>query len=108
MTSGSTLAIDTWRGGDARPWIAAGTLVLLLGLGAFVVSPVLGAAVLGLFVAPLFVVAPRHALLLFVAMLPFDAVSVFGEADSALGATRVVGLALFGGWVLHLLVEPRR
>jgi O-antigen ligase len=108
MMSGSTLAIDTWRGGDARPWMGAATLLLLVGLVAFVASPMLGAAVVALFVAPLFVVAPRHALLLFVALLPFDAVSVFGEADSAFSLTRVVGLALFGGWILHLLVERRR
>jgi O-antigen ligase len=109
MTSGSsTLAVDTWRGGDAWPWMAAATLFLVFGLAAFVASPLLGVAVLGLFAAPLFVVAPRHALLVFVAMLPFDAVSVFGEADAALSLTRVVGLALFGGWVLHQLVEQRR
>jgi O-antigen ligase len=108
MTSGGTLTIDTWRGGDVRPWIGAATLLLLLGLAAFVASPMLGAAVLGLFVAPLFVLSPRYALLVFVAMLPFDAVSVFGEADSAFSLTRIVGLALFGGWVLHQLVEPRR
>jgi O-antigen ligase len=108
MTSGSTLAIDTWRGGDARPWMAAASLLLLIGLAAFVASPLLGVAVLGLFAAPLFVVAPRYALLVFVGMLPFDAVSVFGEADSALSLTRVVGLALFGGWILHLLIERRR
>lgn len=108
MTSGGTLTVGTWRGDrDVRTWILAAALFLPIGLVAFVASPFFGAAVLGLLVAPVFVLWPRHALLLFVAMLPFDAVSVFGEADSALSLTRVVGLALFGGWTLHLLVEPR-
>src|SRR5262249_38515770 len=107
-TSG-TLTIDPWRGAaDARAWVAVGAVLLAVGLAAFVASPMLGAVVLGAFAAPIFVLAPRHALLLFVAMLPFDAVSALGNADNTFSLTRVVGLALFGGWVLHLLAEGRR
>jgi O-antigen ligase len=109
MTSGNTATMDGFRGdADARPWIAVATLLLFVGLAAFVVSPKLGIATLGLFAAPLFVTAPRYALLLFVAMLPFDAVSVLGDAESAFSLTRIVGLALFGGWVIHTMVERRR
>jgi O-antigen ligase len=108
MTSSGVVTIGTWRGErDLRPWILGASLLLPIGLAAFVASPLLGVGVLGLLLAPVFVLWPRHALLLFVAMLPFDAVSVFGEADSALSLTRIAGLGLFAGWVLHLLVERR-
>ena len=73
----STATLGQWRTGGtaAAPWVAAGALLLAVGLGAFFVHPLLGAAVLGVFAVPLFVVAPQYAFLLFVALLPFDAVS---------------------------------
>src|SRR4029077_18966458 len=86
---------------------AAGALVLAVGLGAFFVHPLLGAAVLGLFAAPLFVVAPQYAFLFFVALLPFDAVSSL-QSDGGVTITRLIGLALFSGWILHLVIERKR
>jgi hypothetical protein len=53
----STATLGHWRNGGtaATPWLAAGALVLAVGLGAFFVHPLLGAAVLGTFAVPLFV-----------------------------------------------------
>ena len=109
MTSIATMG--QWRNGGtaAAPWIAGGALVLAVGLGAFFVHPLLGAAVLGAFAAPLFVTAPRYAFLLFVALLPFDAVSSLSSDGGAGGGgvtiTRLLGLALFAGWIMHLVIE---
>jgi O-antigen ligase len=109
MTSGAAITVGEWRGGATghAPWLAAAALLLALGLAGFLVHPVLGAAVLGVFVVPLFVTAPQHALLLFAALLPFDAVSSLG-ADGGITLTRLVGLALFGGWALHVIVTRQR
>ncbi len=88
MTSATTMG--GWRNGGtaAAPWLAAGALVMAVGLGAFFVHPLLGAAVLGIFAVPLFVVAPQHAFLVFVALLPFDAVSsLSSEGGSSVGPT---------------------
>jgi len=105
----STATLGQWRNGGtaAAPWLAAGALVLAVGLGAFFVHPLLGAAVLGLFAAPLFVVAPQYAFLLFVALLPFDAVSSL-QSEGGVTITRLIGLALFAGWILHLVIERKR
>ena len=110
MASGTALAAAAWRsGGPAStvPWLAAAALVLVAGLGAFLVHPLLGLAVFGVFVVPLFVTEPRYALLLFVALLPFDAVASLGP-DSGVTLTRLLGLALFGGWILHVIIRRQR
>ena len=110
----STATMGQWRNGGtaAAPWVAAGALVLAVGIGAFSVHPLLGAAVLGGFAVPLFVVAPQHAFLLFVALLPFDAVSSLqsdgGAGGGGVTITRLLGLALFAGWIMHLVVERKR
>jgi O-antigen ligase len=110
MTSGGTLTAVAWRGTgtSAGPWTAAAIVLLLVGLAAFVVSPVLGVGVGALLVAPLFVLSPRYGLLVFAALLPFDAVSALGDGERALSLTRLVGLAVIGGWIVHLLAERRR
>src|SRR6185436_12221568 len=48
-----------------------------------------------------------YALLLFLAILPFDALTSIDETKM-LSLTRLMGLALLGGWMLHLLVAQRR
>src|SRR5262245_5960377 len=88
-------------------WIGGGVLLLVAGLGGYLIHPLLGAGVIGLVAAPVFVLAPERALLLFAVSLPFDAVSGLSEGGS-LSLTRVFGLALVGGWVVHVLVEGRR
>ena len=108
-----TVTLGQWRNGGtaSAPWLAAGALVLALGLAAFFVHPLLGAAVLGLFAAPVFVTAPRHAFLLFVALLPFDSVSSLstdGGGGGGVTITRLLGLALFAGWIMHLVIEKKR
>jgi len=98
-----------WRNGGttAAPWLAAGALVLAVGLGAFFVHPLLGTAVLGIFAVPMFVVAPQYAFLMFVALLPFDAVSSL-TSEGGVTVTRLLGLALFAGWIMHLVIERKR
>ena len=109
MSWGGVTAADTWRSGrgGAVPWIAVASVLLLLGLAGFLVHPVLGAGVLAVLVAPVFVLSPRYALLLFLAVLPLDALTTIDESGM-LSLTRLLGLALVGGWILHLLVERRR
>ena len=108
MSSGAAITVGEWRSGGSRqvPWLAAGALLLALGLVGFLIHPILGAAVLGIFVAPIFVTAPRYALLLFAALLPFDGVSSVG--DGGITLTRLLGLALFAGWILHVLITRER
>ena len=60
------------RHAAALPWIAGGALALVSGLAAALVHPALGLAVVGLLAAPLFVLAPSRALLLFAAVVPFE------------------------------------
>src|SRR5262245_36807540 len=97
----------TWRRSGTAPWVVAGAIVLLLGLAAALVHPALGLAVVGLLTSPVFVVAPHRALLLFAAVVPFDAVSAL-ESEGAVTLTRVLGLALLGGWMVFLVANHRR
>src|SRR5262245_58153104 len=94
------------------PWSApwSGAVVLLaLGAGAAAccTGPTLGGAALALPAAPLLVVAPHLAVLGLVAALPFDALASLDEAG-ALTLTRLLGIAVLGGWVLHAVASPRR
>lgn len=107
MAAGEAFAVGTWREGGSGngAWVGAAAVLLVLGLAGFLVHPLLGLGVLSLLVAPLFVMAPKYALLLFVAILPFDAVSAI-ESDGA-SLTRLLGVALMGAWALHVLVEGK-
>ena len=108
MTWSEAVTADPWRSGNgAMAWIGIASFLLLLGLAGFLVHPVLGVGVLALLGAPVFVLSPRYALLLVLAILPLDALTSIDEGGM-LSLTRLLGLALLGGWVLHLLVERRR
>ena len=108
MTWSEAVRADPWRrgGNGTGMWIGVATGLLLMGLAGFLVHPVLGAGVLALLVAPIFVLSPRYALLLVLAILPFDALTSVDEGGM-LSLTRLFGLALLGGWIVHLLVERR-
>lgn len=108
MIAERTWGTADWRdgGASAGPWIGAAIVLLVLGIAGYVVHPLLGLGVLGLLVAPVFVVAPKYAILFLVALLPFDAVANI-DADGAT-VTRLLGVALMGGWMLHVLVERTR
>jgi O-antigen ligase len=100
----TTQAMPGYGGGPVGAYTIAAGALLLGGLLAFLVHPVLGIGVLGLLVAPVLVLAPHHGVLALVAVLPFDAVLAFGE-ESAFGMTRLLGLAVVAGWVAHVLFE---
>ena len=87
--------------------VGIGAVVLLLGSMAFFVNPMIGAAALGLPHAPLFVLYPAHALLAFIAFMPFDAVSAL-LPDKTLSLTRLLGLAVIGGWAVWVLMNRVR
>lgn len=107
---GDGTVIEGWgtptTGSGSGSWIAVAGVLLLLGLAGFLVHPILGVGVLGLLVAPAFVLAPHYALLLFVAVLPFDA--VLSSDGGGMSITKLLGLALLGGWLLHVVFERRR
>jgi O-antigen ligase len=85
------------------------TAVVALGAGAMAcnMSPAFGVAALALPAAPLLVLAPELALLALVAALPFDALASLDE-DHMLTLTRLLGVAVLGGWVLHVVARPRQ
>jgi O-antigen ligase len=91
------------------PWMTAAIALLVLGAGAAacLTSPMLGMAALGLPAAPLLLLAPNLAVLGLVAALPFDALTSLDETH-ALALTRLLGIAVLGGWVLHVVASPRR
>jgi len=99
------------RTGSASPpawsWIAVAVLALGAGAAACFVSPALGIAALALPAAPLLVVAPDLAILALVAALPFDALAAVDE-DGMLTLTRLLGIAVLGGWVVHVVAHPTR
>ena len=90
-------------------WIVGVVAVLALGAGAIAcfTSPALGLAALALPAAPLLVLAPELAVLGLVAALPFDALTSLDETH-ALSLTRLLGIAVLGGWVVHMVASPRR
>jgi O-antigen ligase len=92
---------------SAWPWIAVAVLALGAGAAACFSSPALGVAALALPAAPLLVVAPDLAVLGLVAALPFDALASLDETR-ALSLTRLLGIAVLGGWVLHVVASPRQ
>jgi O-antigen ligase len=107
MTGGQTYGAAAWRdgggGATTNASLGAVAVLLVLGLGGYLVHPVLGFGVIALLAAPVFVVAPKYALLALVALLPFDAVSALDANGATL--TRLLGMAIMGGWVVHVLVE---
>jgi len=107
---GTTIAL-AWTperaGTPTWPLIAVAVIVLGAGAAACLVSPKLGVAALALPAVPLLVLAPEMALLALVVILPFDTLGSLDES-STLSATRLVGTAVLGGWVLHVMAHPRR
>ena len=89
------------------PWIALAVLALGAGAAACFASPALGIAALALPAAPLLVVAPDLAILALVAALPFDALAALDETGM-LTLTRLLGIAVLGGWVVHVVANPAR
>jgi hypothetical protein len=89
------------------PWIAVAVLALGAGAAACFASPALGVAALALPAAPLLVVAPDLAILALVAALPFDALAALDDTGM-LTVTRLLGIAVLGGWVVHVVAHPRR
>lgn len=87
--------------------IAVGAVLLAVGGLAFLVSPKFGAAALGLPALPLLVMYPAHALLGFVAAMQFDAVAAL-LPDRTLTLTRLLGVAVIGGWAVWVLVNRVR
>ena len=108
-TPGQAATLGRWQSGGAStaPWTAIAGVLLLIGLAAFLVDRRLGIGVCAVLAAPIFVLAPEKGLLIFIAALPFDGVSSL-EADRMLSLTRVLGLAVIGGWLLNLLAQQRR
>jgi O-antigen ligase len=89
------------------PGLVVVGLALAAGTAACFASPALGVAALALPAAPLLVLAPELALLGLVAALPFDALTSLDESH-ALTLTRLLGIAVLGGWVLHVVASPQR
>lgn len=87
--------------------LVAAAGVLVAGLAAFMVSPKLGLLALGVPAVPVLVLAPDKAVLLVLAALPFDAVASIAGAGT-ITLTRLLGMAVLGGWVLHVLVRRRQ
>ena len=96
---------------DRTPWtlpvVGGGVLLLLLGAAAFYVSPKFGLAALGLPALPLLVLYPAHALLVFVAAMPFDAVAAL-LPDRTLSLTRLLGIGVLAAWGVWVLVNRVR
>jgi len=87
--------------------VAIGAGLLVAGGLAFLINPKFGAAALGLPALPLLVMYPAHALLLFIGAMPFDAVASL-LPDRTLTLTRLLGVAVIGGWVVWVLVNRVR
>jgi O-antigen ligase len=89
------------------PWIVVAAVALGAGAAVCAVSPALGMATLVLPAVPLLVVAPELTLLALVAVLPFDDLAAL-DASHTLSLTRLLGIAVLGGWVLHVVAHPAR
>jgi len=89
------------------PWLAAGGGLLFVGIAAYLVSPKLGILALGLPAAPLLVLYPQLGLLGVIALIPFDSIASLVPSRT-FTLTRLVGMAVMGGWVVNLLVRRER
>jgi O-antigen ligase len=87
--------------------VAVGAALLFVGGIAFWMNPKFGAAALGLPALPLLVMYPAHALMLFIGATPFDAVASL-LPDRTLTLTRILGIAVIGGWGVWVLVNRTR
>jgi O-antigen ligase len=107
------MSVGAERGGtasgwsDTLPWIGVAVLALGAGAAACFASPALGVAALALPAAPLLVVAPDLAILALVAALPFDALAALDDTGM-LTLTRLLGIAVLGGWVVHVVAHPKQ
>ena len=95
--------------GRSAGWVAVAVALFVLGAGAAAcfTSPALAVAALALPAAPLLFLAPDLAILGLIAVLPFDALTSLDE-EGALALTRLLGIAVLGGWVLHAVANPWR
>ena len=109
MTAALWMPPGTGREGLApvRPGTAVAGLALGAGAAAGICGPTIAAAALALPAAPLLRLAPDLALLAHITALPFDAVASLVE-DRTLTLTRVLGIAVLGGWVLHVVARAKR
>jgi len=113
MTSTAWTSVAAGRTGTAPAesgrWIVVAVVLLALGAAAAAcfASPMLALAALALPAAPLLLLAPDVAVLGLVAALPFDALTSLDETR-ALALTRLLGVAVLGGWVLYLVASPQR
>src|SRR5260370_14833717 len=111
MTSAMRMSVGAERGRTASgwppalPWIVLAVLALGAGAAACCASPALAVAALALPAAPLLVVAPDLAILTLVAALPFDALAALDDTGM-LTATRLLGIAVLAGRVVHLMPPP--
>lgn len=88
--------------------IVAASGILLAGLAAFTVSPKAAILIaLAVPAAPLLILGPAKALLLVVAVLPFDSIASLGPSG-AVTLTRLLGTATIGVWLLHILLRRQR
>ena len=85
-------------------WMVLGFVLLPVGLAAFMVSPKLGIMALGLPAFPSLVLYPPQALMLVIALVPFDAVAGLGPSEGTT-LTKLVALAVMAGWVVRLLIR---
>jgi O-antigen ligase len=89
------------------PVVVVGGLLMLVGGAMFLSDPRFGLAALGLPALPVLVMYPAHALLVFIAAMPFDAVAAL-LPDRTLSLTRLLGVAVIGGWAVWVLVNRVR
>jgi len=89
------------------PWLVGAVALLAGGLIAFLVDPRLGLVVAAVPLAPLLVLRPEYGLYLLFAVVPFDAVAALSEDEGASTLTRLLGIAVLGAWVIHLLGNRR-
>ena len=101
------LAIPAPDGGLTTAVIAVGAVLLVVGGMMFLADPRFGVAALGLPALPILVMYPAHALLVFIAAMPFDAVAAL-LPDRTLSLTRLLGVAVIGGWAVWVLVNRVR
>jgi len=101
------LVVPAPDGGLTAAVVGVGALLLVLGVAAFLADPRFGVAALGLPALPLLVMYPAHALLVFVGAMPFDAVAAL-LPDKTLSLTRILGIAVIGGWGVWVMVNRVR
>lgn len=107
MPAAAARAYPSGESASSWPWIAAGAGLLVAGIAAFLVSPKLGILALGLPAAPLVVLYPQLGLFAVIALVPFDSIASLVPSRT-FTLTRLVGMAVMGGWVVNVLVRRER